>query len=311
MKKTWKKILAGALAMVLTVGAFAANPVDVSAASPSVVYQTHCQNVGTQGEVRNGQRAGTEGQSLRMEAVRIRLEGVSGGVTYQAHVQNIGWQSPVSNYAWAGTTGQSLRMEAIKINLTGDAAKYYDIQYRAHSQNVGWGAWVSNGAVAGTTGRGLRMEAIEIRLVAKSGGSNSGSTSSGYAQKVNQFINDSRWKNGASWGASKRPAISTYGSASCCAYAADFVKYVFNNNSPRGGRAFSNPSEIKAGDVIYVTGTDHWFVVLERNGNTLKTAEGNWGGKVVISNGTYTISGNTLMRSGAKFRTFNTGYHFQ
>lgn len=132
-----------------------------------------------------------------------------------------------------------------------------------------------------------------------------------YTQKMNEFISNDVWKNGADWAAEKRPTISGYSGSGCCAYAADFVKYVFGSDKVREGSSFSNPSEIRSGDVVYVSGTSHWFVVLKRDGDRLTTAEGNWLGKVVISDSAYTVSGNTLMRNGKKFRTFETGYHYQ
>ena len=132
-----------------------------------------------------------------------------------------------------------------------------------------------------------------------------------YTEKMNAFISNDTWKNGAAWAAAKTPTISDYAGAGCCAYAADFAKYVFGNDSARGGIQFSDPDEIRAGDIIYVSGKSHWVVVLGRNGSQLKTAEGNWGGKVVISDTAYTVSNHTFMRDGKKFRTFEAGYHFQ
>lgn len=134
---------------------------------------------------------------------------------------------------------------------------------------------------------------------------------SSYTTKVNKFLADSRWKNGVKWTASQKPKLSTYSASGCCAYAVDFCKYVFGKNSYTSGKKFTNPKDIKAGDVIKVTGSQHWFVVISRSGQKLKVAEGNWGGKVVVSNGTYTIKGNTLYRNGKKFRTFSAGYHMQ
>ncbi|MGN1191363.1 MAG: hypothetical protein ACI4S0_01715 [Dorea sp.] len=301
MRKIVKRIIVSAMAIIISIGTFVVNSADVSAASnPTVTYTAHCQNIGWTSWVSNGQTAGTTGQNRQMEAIQIKLSGVIGNIIYRAHCQDIGWTSWVSNGQTAGTTGQNRQMEAIQIKLTGEVANQYSVQYRAHCQDIGWTSWVSDGQTAGTTGQNRQMEAIQIKLVAKSS----------YSRKVNEFINDSRWKNGVEWSASKRPCISTYSSTGCCAYAADFVKYVFNKNSPRGGSIFYNPSEIKAGDVIYVSGSSHWFVVLERNGNQLKTAEGNWGSKVVIGY-SYSVSGNTLMRNGSKFRTFQYGYHFQ
>lgn len=131
---------------------------------PSICYQAHVQNIGWQGTVCNDAVAGTTGQSLRMEAIKIFLRNVPRfmSVCYQAHVQNIGWQRPVCNGAVAGTTGRSLRMEAIRIFLVRGFRT--GVCYQAHVQNIGWQARVCNGDVAGTTGQSLRMEAIKIRL---------------------------------------------------------------------------------------------------------------------------------------------------
>ncbi len=137
------------------------------------------------------------------------------------------------------------------------------------------------------------------------------SNNDSYTEKVNAFLSDSRFKNGASWGASKTPVLSSYRGTGCCAYAADFAKYVFGKSTPVSGTKFTNPKDIKAGDVIKVLNKQHWFVVISRNGNSLKVAEGNWDGKVVVSEGVYTVKDNTLYRNGKKFRTFAAGYHFQ
>lgn len=132
-----------------------------------------------------------------------------------------------------------------------------------------------------------------------------------YSNKMQSFLKDNRFKDGATWKASQKPKLSSYGCSGCCAYAADFAKYVFGKAAPTSGTKFTNPKEIKAGDVIKVTGSQHWFVILERNGQNLKTAEGNWGGKVVVSSSAYTVKDNTLYRNGKKFRTFSAGYHMQ
>ncbi|WKY48996.1 hypothetical protein Q5O24_06675 [Eubacteriaceae bacterium ES3] len=131
-------------------------------------YQTHVENIGWQGFVSNGEMSGTEGQSLRLEGIKIELEDQENiGVEYSTHVQNIGWQDFVSDGAMSGTEGQALRLEAIKINLTGDDADNYDIYYQVHAQNFGWLDWAKNGEAAGTAGFGYRLEAIRIVVVAK------------------------------------------------------------------------------------------------------------------------------------------------
>ncbi|OFI46612.1 hypothetical protein BG262_02070 [Floricoccus penangensis] len=137
-------------------------------------YLTHVQNDGWQNWVKDGEMAGTQGRSLRMEAFKLELGNLpyDGSVEYRAHVQNDGWQNWVGPNSYAGTQGRSLRMEALEIRLTGELAKYYDVQYRAHVQNNGWMSWVKNGELAGTQGQSLRMEALEIKLVKKPGVNN-------------------------------------------------------------------------------------------------------------------------------------------
>jgi len=153
--------------------------------SAAVSYSAHVQNDGWQNEKYNGERSGTEGRYLRVEALKINVSNISNlNVKYSAHVQDIGWQSYVTNGALAGTTNQSKRIEAVKIELTGTAAANYDIYYRVHSQTYGWLGWAKNGAPAGTKGYSKRMEAIEICLIAK-GAAQPGSTSNTYIEKLN------------------------------------------------------------------------------------------------------------------------------
>ena len=126
----------------------------------------------------------------------------------------------------------------------------------------------------------------------------------GRVAKMNAFIRDSRWKNGISWPA-RGPKLSTYRSSGCCAYAADFVRYVYNSNNMRCGKLFYNPSQIKAGDVIHLS--NHWFVVIARNGNWLTTAEGNCSSRVRVASNVYYINGNRL---GGSSQAFVYGYHY-
>ena len=108
--------------------------------------------------------AGTSGQSLRIEAVNIKLlNNADLNVKYQVHIQDIGWQDWKQNGEMAGTEGQSLRLEAIRIEL--DNSEDYTIMYRVHIQDIGWQDWKQNGETAGTVGQSLRIEAIEIKIV--------------------------------------------------------------------------------------------------------------------------------------------------
>jgi hypothetical protein len=133
------------------------------------------------------------------------------------------------------------------------------------------------------------------------------------SDKVSAFLNDSRWKAGTGWGYYQRPKVSSYDSIGCCAYTADFAKYVFGKDSPRGGSVFYSTSDIRANEILHIDG--HWLVVLSRNGNSLTVAEGNVqtrsGALTQVTSDTWTISGNSLVNKWEGFgRTLMEGYHF-
>ena len=134
----------------------------------AINYRSHIQNLAWAAWVKNGQKSGTTGLGLRMEALEINLSSLDGldiGVRYRTHVQNVGWQPWVTNGKTAGTVGQGLRIEAVEISLTGADASKYKVQYRGHLENSGWTSWKTNGATLGTVGQALRLEAISIVLI--------------------------------------------------------------------------------------------------------------------------------------------------
>lgn len=166
MKRLMKKWV-GVLLFVLFAGGFLAGGQCVKAQAPSVQYSSHVQNVGWQGYARDGATSGTVGKGYAMEAIKINLQGVSGGVSYQTHLKNVGWTSWVSSGAQSGTTGQSRPVEAIRINLTGFASTVYNVYYRVHVGDYGWLGWTMNGETAGSVGCSMRMEAIQIKILKK------------------------------------------------------------------------------------------------------------------------------------------------
>ena len=125
------------------------------------------------------------------------------------------------------------------------------------------------------------------------------------------FLADPRYDHNSPWGYSKRPIYSPASGIGCYAYAADYAKCVYKKNSPTAGKKFTKASQIKSGDIVKVVNSQHWIVILERNGNKLTTAEGNWGGKVRVSSKAYTIKNGKLCLNGKPFRTFSVGYHFK
>ncbi len=105
-----------------------------------------------------------------------------------------------------------------------------------------------------------------------------------YQEKVQAFIADSHWDHGSSWDRNMQPLLSQWRSLGCCAYAADFTAYVYGVSNAwhaSSFTAYSDPSEIRAGDIVHFKysnpsrTSEHWIVVLDRDGDKLYTAEGN------------------------------------
>lgn len=135
---------------------------------PTLKYRGHVQNKGWTEWLNDGETCGTVGESLRLEAIEIKIEDGNGlGVEYSAQIENKGWIEKVSDGATCGTVGESLRLEAIKINLTGSNASQYDIFYSVQAENFAWMDWTKDGEPAGTEGYSYRAEAVRITLVAK------------------------------------------------------------------------------------------------------------------------------------------------
>ena len=120
-------------------------------------YQVHIQDIGWQESKENGEIAGTVGEALRIEALKIFADFP---IKYRVHVENKGWMDFVSNGEMAGTTGQGLRVEAIEI----ESEK--ELVATAHIQNVGWQTSIVGKQIKiGTEGRALRLEALTLEYV--------------------------------------------------------------------------------------------------------------------------------------------------
>lgn len=133
---------------------------------------------------------------------------------------------------------------------------------------------------------------------------------------IESFITNDKWKAGTSWG-NISPKLSKWSSSGCCAYCADYVAYCYgvtSGNPWSAGTKFTNVNDIKSGDVITLgnpnDGTGHWFVVVDRNGNSIRAAEGNVtvnNKKVVRIGWNYTISGSKFKEDP---RAITAGYHY-
>ena len=168
----------------------------------SIECRAHVAKYGWLPAVRDGATAGTTGESLRLEALRVALCGSDyadgSSVEVDANVSGLGWQGWDSpSPSEGGTTGQYRAVEAVRLRLTGEAARDYDVWYRVHAAGYGWMGWAKNGEDAGTTGLSCRLEAVQVRLV-KKGGEAPGSTASPFVSApviTYKSLISSGWQN--------------------------------------------------------------------------------------------------------------------
>ena len=133
-----------------------------SGPGPDFQVSTHVQGIGWTSA------AGTKGQGLRLEAVKVtQLQ--SKVICLKAHVSSIGWQAGQCTNGRGtsitiGTTGRGLAIEAIEVWRPGNS---YGVTATVHIQNIGdRTTGVSKGVggfTVGTTGQGLRLEWFELK----------------------------------------------------------------------------------------------------------------------------------------------------
>lgn len=156
----------------------------------SVVYTAHVADIGWQSSVKDGELAGTTGQSKQVEAFAVQIvngdDGIGGGVQYRAYVANKGWLDWAADGGVAGTTGEGLRVEAIQVQLTGELAQYFDVYYQTQIADIGWLGWASDGSISGSSGISRAVEAMRIKLVFK-GNDAPGSSWHAYVNQNTQF----------------------------------------------------------------------------------------------------------------------------
>lgn len=156
--------------------------------------------------------------------------------------------------------------------------------------------------------------------------SNNNSSLTSIPAKMQSFIDDDRWRNGASYGDIVPKKASWHYDkqgyqvpGGCAAYCADFNLYVYGIDSNQTTKPFTNVNEIRQGDIIHVPTVtyngqkiiQHWFVVLNRKGNQLYTAEGNYLGKYArVSTTAWSIRNGGVYTADYGFvRTVDRAYH--
>lgn len=139
-------------------------------------YRAYCETTGWQPPVRDGQIAGTEGFSARLEALKFRPTPEMGTLDVSVHLQDVGWRDYTDIRAGesseegssdidpiCGTINEWRRMEAIKLTLH-DNKTGKKLRYMGHVEGIGWMDPVWEGEVCGTTDQSLRLEAVRIWL---------------------------------------------------------------------------------------------------------------------------------------------------
>ena len=131
--------------------------------APHIRYSAHVEEIGWQDFMQDGAIAGTIGDALRIEALKIELINApsTAHIKYRVYVQGTGWTDYVQDGEQVGTTGESKKIQAIEI----EGLDGYVVEYQAHVQNIGWQPWAVDGMEAGTTERSFRIEALSIRIV--------------------------------------------------------------------------------------------------------------------------------------------------
>ena len=93
---------------------------NLTGTSGGIQYSAHVQNKGWTEWVKNGKVAGTEGKSLRLEALKVKLTGAAASaydVWYRSYVQQYGWLGWAKNGAASGTEGYGMAINAIQVKL--------------------------------------------------------------------------------------------------------------------------------------------------------------------------------------------------
>ena len=137
-------------------------------------YRVHVSNEGWLDSVRDGQLAGTTGNALPIEAIKIKPP-AGMELTVKVHIADVGWKTykgvdgsensgtgSSTHDPIMGSTGKCRGIQAIEILPTKNP-KNLKVSYRVHVASFGWGPWTPAGYSAGTTGISHDIECIQIK----------------------------------------------------------------------------------------------------------------------------------------------------
>ncbi|MCH4278676.1 hypothetical protein LQE94_01290 [Mediterraneibacter sp. NSJ-151] len=150
--------------------------------SGSIFYEAHVQDIGWQGEVSDGQIAGTTGHNKKIEAIKIRLTEqleAQYDIYYRVHSARFGWLDWTKNGEVAGTVGYNAGVEAIEIKLYGkgdvsapacsersylSADQIGTLTFQTSADGSNWQAVKQNGEITGTTGTNTAIRQLSMNV---------------------------------------------------------------------------------------------------------------------------------------------------
>ncbi len=150
--------------------------------SGSIFYEAHVQDIGWQGEVSDGQIAGTTGKNKKIEAIKIRLSeqlDAQYNIYYRVHSARFGWLDWTKNGEVAGTVGYNAGVEAIEIKLYGkgdvsapacsgrsylSADQIGTLTFKTNVEGLGWQDAKENGEITGTTGANKAIRQLSMNI---------------------------------------------------------------------------------------------------------------------------------------------------
>ena len=135
-----------------------------------MAYRAHVSNMGWLDVVHDGQTAGTVGNGLPLECIKIDPpEGVV--LEVHAHISNVGWktysgietgESRTSKQdPEIGTTGRAYAIEGLTIRCTKNTTGK-QLRYQAHQAGIGWTSVAGEYEFVGSEGNCRPIEAIRI-----------------------------------------------------------------------------------------------------------------------------------------------------
>lgn len=128
---------------------------------PKIKYRVHLQDIGWTDWKHDGEIAGTEGESKRLEAIQIDY---NKSIKAKAHIQTYGWidYGEINKDIVIGTTEESKRLECLCLECE-------NLKYQVHIQGSGWSCWTNADGIStlGSVGQKLRIEAIKIDEIDK------------------------------------------------------------------------------------------------------------------------------------------------